>query len=104
MKDAERAYLKAVEYMTHSHLAYFNLGNLYVINLGRPADAMGAYESAIELIEASEGKMFSPKPYLNLGLMLKNRGNQARARRLLEVAARHDETRRQAREALSELR
>ncbi|MHC5109072.1 MAG: tetratricopeptide repeat protein [Planctomycetota bacterium] len=91
--EAEEAFLEATRHMVESHLAYFNLGNLYHLRMGRTADGIQAYQSAIDQIEASNGKMFSPKPYLNLGITLKSRGLNDEARKLLEVAARHKSTR-----------
>lgn len=101
--ESEQAYLKAVKFMTQKHRVYLNLGNLYIMNLDRPDDAIVAYRSAIELIEISDGKMADAKPYLNLGICLKNKGRFEEAREVLEVAATFDQTREPALIMLSEI-
>jgi tetratricopeptide (TPR) repeat protein len=101
--EAERAYREAVKTMTQRHLAWLNLGNMYLRDLNRPADAVDAYRAAIAHMERFHSKMFTPTPYLALGIALRMTGDPAGARAALQVAARYAETRDLARAQLRQL-
>ena len=100
---AEEAYRRAVQFMAQKNRAYLNLGNMYYNNLHRPDDAIAAYRAAIDHIEASSGKVFSPTPYLALGIALKAKGDLEGAREALTVAKRHKKTRQRAEQELAAL-
>ncbi|HNQ23354.1 MAG TPA: tetratricopeptide repeat protein [Phycisphaerae bacterium] len=102
-EEAERAYLKAAQHMAYKHSAYLNLGNMYYNDLKRRDDAIAAYRNAIQYIESRGPKMFSPKPYLALGLALREKGEFAEARTMLTKAAAYAETRDRARRELARL-
>jgi Tfp pilus assembly protein PilF len=102
--EAEAAYREAVRFMTQKYRAYLNLGNLYYNNLGRRDEAIAAYRAAIAHIESHRQKMFSPWPYLALGVALRDQGDLEGARGALEVARRYRETKERAEAELSALR
>jgi tetratricopeptide (TPR) repeat protein len=101
--EAEKAYREAVRFMTQKHSGYLNLGNLYYNNLGRLDDAIAAYRSAVDHVEAFRSKMFTPTPYLALGIALRDQGDIEGARRALEVATKYRRTRERAEEELQRL-
>jgi len=94
--EAEQAYRLAARFMAQKQRAYLNLGNMYYNNMRRVDDAIAAYRAAIEHIEAHRSKMFSPTPYLALGIALRKKGETEEARRMLDVARRYRETRARA--------
>ena len=100
---AEPAYRRAAEFMTQKHRAYLNLGNMYYNELGRVEDAIEAYRAAIAHVEAQRSKMFTPTPYLALGIALRRAGQSAEAREALEVARKHSRTRERAEDELRRL-
>jgi Tfp pilus assembly protein PilF len=99
---AEAAYHEAARFMAQKNRAYFNLGNMYYNNLKRRDDSIKAYRAAIEHIKAVP-KVFSPGPYLALGIALKDKGDIQGAREALEVARRHKKTRQRAEKELTAL-
>ncbi len=101
--EAEEAFHEAVKFMTQKHSAYLNLGNMYFNNLNRRDDAIAAYRAAIKHIEAHRGKMFTPTPYLALGIALHEKGEVGEARRMFEVARKYRKTRERAVEELRKL-
>ena len=101
--EAERAYRQAVRFMTQKHSGYLNLGNLYYNNLGRLDEAIAAYRSAVGHVEAFRSKMFTPTPYLALGIALRDKGDVEGARRALEVARKYRKTRERAKSELERL-
>ncbi len=101
--EAEKAYRQAVRFMTQKHSGYLNLGNLYYNNLGRLDDAIAAYRSAVDHVEAFRSKMFTPTPYLALGIALREQGDAEGARRALEVARKYRKTRERAKSELERL-
>jgi len=101
--EAETAYRQAVRFMTQKHSGYLNLGNLYYNNLGRLDDAISAYRLAVDHVEAFRSKMFTPTPYLALGIALRDRGDVEGARRALEVARKYAKTRERAESELERL-
>ena len=102
---AEHAYREAVKYMVQKPKGYLNLGNLYFNLLNRRDDAIAAYRAAIDFIESSDSrsKVFNPKPYLALGIALRQRGDHTEARRVLEVARKSRGTRDRALRELAKL-
>ena len=101
--QAEEAYREAVQFMTQKHKGYLNLGNMYYNNLHRVDDAIEAYRAAVEHVEAFRSKMFSPTPYLALGIALRDKGDLEGARRMLKVARRYRQTRERAESELARL-
>lgn len=101
--EAEKAYRQAVRFMTQKHSGYLNLGNLYFNNLGRLDDAITAYRSAVDHVEAFRSKMFTPTPYLALGIALRDKGDTEGARHALEVARKYRTTRERAKSELERL-
>lgn len=101
--EAEAAYREAVRFMTQANRAYFNLGNMYYNQLNRIDDAIAAYRDAIAHIEAHRDKLFSPMPYLTLGIALAQEGQVEEARELFEFAGRYAATRERARRELARL-
>lgn len=102
-RQAEEAYREAVQFMTQKNKGYLNLGNMYYNNLNRVDDAIEAYRAAVEHVEAFPSKMFSPTPYLALGIALRDKGNVEGARRMLEVARKYRQTRERAESELARL-
>ena len=101
--EAEKAYRQAVQFMTQKHSAYLNLGNMYYNNLGRVDDAIAAYRAAIKHVEVYRSKMFTPTPYLALGIALHKKGDIEGAREMLEVARKYKQTRQRANAELARL-
>ena len=101
--EAEAAYHEAARFMVEKNSAYLNLGNMYYRNLKRRGDAIEAYRAAIDYIEALPSKVFSPMPYLGLGIALKDKGDVEGARKALEVAKRYNKTRKRAMKELATL-
>ena len=100
---AEAAYRMAVRHMVEKHRAYFNLGNMYYNNMRRVEDSIVAYRAAIAHMEQFRDKMFTPWPYLALGIALRDQGNLAEARRMFLEAKRHTETKARAESELAKL-
>jgi tetratricopeptide (TPR) repeat protein len=98
--EAEAAYREAVKYMAQKNRAYLNLGNMYYNDLRRPDDAIAAYRAAIAHIESSP-KIFSPGPYLALGVALKAKGDIDGARDALSVAQQYQQTQQRATKLLA---
>jgi tetratricopeptide (TPR) repeat protein len=98
---AEEAYLEAVKFMAQRQRAYLNLGNMYYNNLRRPDDAIAAYRAAIAHIESTPAKVFSPRPYLALGIALRAKGDVQGAREALSLAKKHRQTRVRAEQELA---
>ena len=101
--EAEKAYRQAVQFMTQKQSGYLNLGNMYYNNMGRVDDAIAAYRAAVEHVEAYRSKMFTPTPYLALGIALHEKGDIDEAREMLEVARKYKKTRAQADAELARL-
>jgi Flp pilus assembly protein TadD len=101
--EAEASYRQAVRFMAEKHRAYLNLGNMYYNDLRRRDDAAKAYRAAIDYIEATPPRVFSPLPYLALGVALKAAGDVDGARMALEVARQYRKTRKRALEELATL-
>lgn len=100
---AEQAYLAAAPFMTQKQRLYLNLGNMYFNNLNRLDDAIAAYRAAVDHVEAHRAKMFSPSPYLALGIALHRKGQIEEARKMLAVARKYRETRVRADKELAKL-
>ena len=101
--EAEEAYRMAVDHMVEKHRAYFNLGNMYYNNMRRVEDSVAAYRAAIAHMEQFRDKMFTPWPYLALGIALRDQGGLAEARRMFLEARRHSETKARAESELTKL-
>ena len=86
--------------MTQKHSGYLNLGNMYYNNMGRVDDAITAYRAAVKHVEAFRSKMFSPAPYLALGIALRDKGEVEEARQMFEVARKYRKTRARAEKEL----
>lgn len=91
--ESEHAYREAIKHMTRKPDAYLNLGNLYRVELGRLDDAIEAYRAAATYAETHRPKLWTPRPYLALGIALRQKGAIVEARVALEKAARYPETR-----------
>jgi Flp pilus assembly protein TadD len=101
--EAESAYRNAVSFMTLKHTALVNLGNMYA-ERNRVEEAIAAYRAAVEHVESDPARMFSPRPYLALGIALRRNGEPDEARTFLEQASRYPETRAAATQELELLR
>ncbi len=93
---AEGAYRQAATFMTQKHRAYLNLGNMYYNNMKRADDAIDAYRAAVDHVENFRSKMFTPSPYLALGIALRSRGDAEEARQMLNTAQKYRKTRTRA--------
>lgn len=97
LAGAEAAYREAAKYLPQAYLPLVNLGYLLERDLNRPDEALVAFKEAVESVEHPRpGSSASAKPYLALGMALKNRGDIEGARttftRGLEMATRLGDT------------
>lgn len=82
-KDALTSFRQALNLMPRSVKAENNLGLTYQA-LNFPEDALAAYQQAVDWQRSAPDK--SEQPYLNLGLLLVERGQNDQARPVLEAA------------------
>ncbi|MBM4107802.1 MAG: tetratricopeptide repeat protein [Phycisphaerae bacterium] len=100
---AEEALREAARTLPQAYMARVNLGNLYLFNLDRAADAIEQYRLAVADVEAGGRRPLSTVPYLALGVALRHTGDLDGARRMLSRAAESDETRQAALKELADL-
>ena len=86
--EAEQAYRNGLQQAPQNVAIRTNLGNLYLVQLKRPDDAVAMYRAAIDEMAKQPAAKFSPLPYLSLGVALHQTGDVDGARRALEFAAR----------------
>ncbi len=110
LAGAEAAFREAAKYLPQAYLPLVNLGYLLEQDPARRDEALAAFRAAVESVEHPRpGSYQSAKPFLALGLALKNRGQTDEARavftRAIELATQYKdpETIQQARGHLATL-
>lgn len=102
-KTAESAFIRAAELDRDPTRHYLALGLLYILNLERPADAIGAFLRSVEACEAAGNPARTGTPYLMLGAAYGEVENRGQAVRWLREAAKWPDTRDRAIEHLRDL-
>jgi Flp pilus assembly protein TadD len=110
LAGAERAYRESAEHLPQAYMPLVNLGYL-LEQQNRPDEALEAFKAAAAAVEPPlrPGSFPTGKPYLALGLALKQRGDADGAKRAfsraleLAIQLRDTETEQQARGRLREL-
>ena len=102
-EEAIAAYRRAAETMPLKHQAYMNLGTL-LHSQGKLDEAIASARLAVQHVAPLFGStVYTTRPYLLLGGMLRESGEYVEARRWLEVAARFPETREAAQAELKRI-
>lgn len=100
LAEAEEAYRQAAHHMVEKHSPYIMLGQVH-FDMGRLDDAIASFRMAVQYVDPPGSPDFNPHPYLLLGSALRNKGEFAEARQMLEIARQHPKTQSEAETELS---
>lgn len=102
-QEAEEAFLSAARLARDPTREYLALGLLYIRQLDRPADAVGAFERAVEACERAGNPARTGRPYLMLAGAYDALGDYAAEEKWLREAAKWPDSRAEAIDFLRDL-